>query len=155
MAAPMYELVGVATARLRAYTDLTTLVPATNIFTKPPASYVPPYITVDDAYSIRDDMQCVDGLNVTLNIHVWTDDSHSLKVWSADSPPVKHVLGGGALQDARVIGWQVVKALHHYPLSLPTQTLVNLAHTGERVFYNSDGVTGHGVFSFEAILSVT
>jgi len=98
---------------------------------------------VDDAYSIRDDMQCVDGLNVTLNIHVWTDDSHSLG------------LGGGALQDARVIGWQVVKALHHYPLSLPTQTLVNLAHTGERVFYDSDGVTGHGVLSFGAILSVT
>ena len=143
MAAPMHELVGVATARLRAYTDLTALVPATNIFYKAPASYVPPYVTVDDAYSVRDDMQCVDSLSITLNVHVWTDDSHPLPS------------GVGALQDARAIGWQVVKALHHYPLSLPTQTLVNLAHTGERVFYDSDGTTGHAVIGFEAVLSVT
>jgi len=144
MAAPMHELVGVATARLRAYAGLTALVPATNIFYRAPASYVPPYVTIDDAYSTRDAMECVDSMLVTLNVHVWTDDSHPLAV----SP-------GGALQDARAIGWQVVKALHHYALALPGNRLVNLANTGERYFYDQDGTTGHGVISMSAVIEAS
>ena len=140
MSAPMHELVGVATARLRAYTDLTALVSATNIFYRPPASFVPPYVTVDDATSIRDDAQCIDGVLITLNVHVWTDDSHPLPN------------SGGALQDARAIGWQVVKALHHYDLVLPNNRLVTLANTSERVFYDADGTTGHNVVSFQATI---
>jgi len=140
MSAPMYELVGVATARLRAFAGLTALVPAANIFYRPPASYVPPYVTVDDTTSVRDDMQCIDGVNITLNVHVWTDDSHPLP------------FGGGALQDARAIGWQVIQALHHYDLVLPNNRLVTLNNTGERVFYDADGTTGHSVCSFEAII---
>lgn len=140
MAAPMHELVGVATARLRGFAPLTSLVAAPNIFYKAPASYVPPYVTLDDAYSTRNSMTCVDSLLVTLNVHVWTDDSHPLTG------------GGGALQDARAIGWQVVKALHHYELVLPNNRLVTLANTGERVFYDADGTTGHNVVGFEAII---
>lgn len=140
MAAPMHELVGVATARLKAYAGLTALVPVANIFYRAPASYVPPYVTLDDAYTTRVDMTCVDNVLVTLNVHVWTDDSHPL------------TNGGGALQDARAISWQVVKALHHYALTLPNNRLVTLANTGERVFYDADGTTGHGVVSFEATI---
>ncbi|MBZ9921965.1 DUF3168 domain-containing protein [Mesorhizobium sp. BR1-1-7] len=140
MAAPMHELVGVATARLKAYAGLTALVPATNIFYRPPASYVPPYVTLDDAFSVRDDMSCKSSQTITLNVHTWTDDSHPLAG------------GGGALQDARAIAWQIVNALHHYQLSLPSNRLVTLAHTGDRVFYDVDGTTGHGVSSFSAII---
>jgi hypothetical protein len=143
MAAPMHELVGVATARLRGFAGLTALVPATNVFYKAPASYVPPYVTVDDAFSTRDSMACVDSLLVTLNVHVWTDDSHPLTG------------GGGALQDARAIGWQVVKALHHYDLVLPNNRLVTLANTNERYFYDQDGTTGHGVVSMSCVVEAT
>ncbi|TPJ86956.1 MULTISPECIES: DUF3168 domain-containing protein [unclassified Mesorhizobium] len=143
MAAPMHEMIGVATARLKAYAGLTALVPATNIFYRPPASYVPPYVTLDDAFSVRDDMSCVDSIEITLNVHVWTDDSHPLAG------------GGGALQDARAIGWQVVKALHHYDLVLPNNRLVTLANTGERYFYDQDGVTGHGVVSMSSVIEAT
>jgi hypothetical protein len=134
----MHELVGVTTARLRGFAGLIALVPATNIFYKPPASYAPPYITTDDAYSNRDSMACIDSFLITLNVHVWTSDSNPLSG------------GGGALQDARAIDWQVIKALHHYDLVLPNNRLVTLANTGERVFYDADGTTGHGVCSFEA-----
>lgn len=140
MAAPMYELVGVARARLRKYDPLTALVASANIFSKPPASYTPPYITLDDAFGSRDAMSCVDSILATLNVHIWTDDSHPLQQ------------SDGALQDARRIGWEVVQALHHYSLSLPSNRLVTLAHTAERVFYDSDGVTGHGVETFQAII---
>ncbi|MBZ9808130.1 DUF3168 domain-containing protein [Mesorhizobium sp. ESP-6-2] len=140
MAAPAHELVGVATARLRGYAPLTALVAATRIFYRPPASYSPPYVTVDDVSTRRDDMQCVSGVIASLTVHVWTDDSNPLPN------------GGGALQDARAIAWEVVNALHHYPLALPNNRLVTLAHTGERVFYDADGTTGHGVINFEAVI---
>ncbi|TGR33001.1 MULTISPECIES: DUF3168 domain-containing protein [unclassified Mesorhizobium] len=138
MAAPAHELVGVATARLKAFPALTALVPASKIFYRPPASFTPPYVTVDDVSTRRDDIQCVTGIIASLTIHVWTDDSNPLPG------------GGGALQDARAIAWEVANALHHYPLALPNNRLVTLAHTGERVFYDADGTTGHAVVDFEA-----
>jgi hypothetical protein len=72
-------------------------------------------------------------LEITLNVHVWTTS-------------------GTPLQDAREIGWQVVQALHHYPLALADNRLVNLANTGERYFYDQNGTTGHGVLSMSAII---
>ena len=140
MAAPTYELVGVARARLRQFAPLTALVAPANIFSKAPASYTPPYITLDDAFSNRDAMSCVTSIVATLNVHIWTDDSHPLPQ------------SDGALQDARRIGWEVVQALHHYSLSLPSNRLVTLAHTAERVFYDPGGVIGHGVETFQAVI---
>ncbi|MBZ9984933.1 DUF3168 domain-containing protein [Mesorhizobium sp. BR-1-1-8] len=140
MASPAHELVGTATARLRAYTALTALVAANKIFYRPPASFTPPYVTVDDVSTLRNDMTCVTGSTVSLTIHAWTDDSN----------PLPNT--GGALQDARSIAWEIANALHHYPLTLPNNNLVTLAHTGERVFYDADGVTGHAVIDFEAVI---
>ncbi|MEI5682354.1 MULTISPECIES: DUF3168 domain-containing protein [unclassified Mesorhizobium] len=140
MAAPTHELIGVATARLRTYAPLTALMGANKVFYRPSATMVAPYVVLDDAYSTRDDASCISGLSVTLNIHVWTDDSHPLSN------------GGGALQDARAIGFEVVNALHNYPLALPTKRLVTLEHRGERVFYDPDGTTGHGIVEFSAII---
>jgi hypothetical protein len=98
-------------------------------------------VNVDDASTTRDDALCINGVMISLNVHVWTDDSHPLPS------------GGGALQDARAIAFEVANALHHYPLALPTATLVTLAHKGERVFYDVDGTSGHAVVSFEAIVN--
>lgn len=116
------------------------MVPASKIFYRPPASYTPPYVTVSDATSRRDDMQCVNGVIVDLAIHVWTDESN----------PLPNT--GGALQDARAIAHEVAKALHEYPLALPSNRLVSMHHQGDRVFYDQDGVTGHGVVEFEALI---
>ncbi|MER9170915.1 DUF3168 domain-containing protein [Mesorhizobium australicum] len=140
MAAPERELVGVATAFLRSCAPLTALV-GTSIFFRPQPTLTPPYVSVDDAYTTRVDAQCISGVLVTLNVHVWTDDSHPLPN------------GGGALQDARAIAFEVSNALHHAALTLPTSTLVTIAHKGTRVFYDTDGTTGHGVVSFEAIVN--
>lgn len=140
MAAPAHEIVGTATARLRAYAALTALVPASKIFYRPPASFSPPYITVDDVSTRRDDMLCISGTIADMTIHVWTDESN----------PLPNT--GGALQDARAIAYEVANALHNYPLALPNNRLVTLEHRGERVFYDADGVTGHAVIDFEAVI---
>ncbi|MBZ9980401.1 DUF3168 domain-containing protein [Mesorhizobium sp. BR-1-1-8] len=140
MASPAHELVGTATARLRAYTALTALVAANKIFYRPPASFTPPYVTVDDVSTLRNDMTCVTGSTVSLTIHAWTDDSN----------PLPNT--GGALQDARAIVYEVANALHDYPLALPSKRLVTLQHRGDRVFYDQDGTTGHAVIDFEAVI---
>ena len=56
------------------------------------------------------------------------------------------------LQDARSIAHEVGRALHGYPLALPSNQLVTLDHRGERIFYDSDDLTGHGVVEFVAII---
>lgn len=139
MSAPMEELIAFSAARLKSYAPLTALVPATSILISIPASYTAPYITIEEGYSTRADMQCVDSIVATMNVHVWTTPGASLT-------------GGGVLQDARAIGWQVIKALHRYELALPNNRLVNLANTSERTFYDVDNVSGHSVCMFDAIL---
>lgn len=136
MAAPAHELVGVATARLRNYAPLTALTGADRVFYKPSPGAATPYVIVNDTTERRDDAQCIAGTAVDLTVHVWTDDATS----------------GSALQDARAIAYEVASALHDYPLALPTKRLVTLEHRGERIFYDPDGVSGHGVVEFSAII---
>ncbi|CAI2935019.1 DUF3168 domain-containing protein [Aminobacter niigataensis] len=140
MAAPAHELVGVATARLRNYAPLTALVGASKVFYKPDAAVVPPYVVVDDVTTRRADVTCLRSTTADLNIHIWTDTSHALPG------------AGGPLQDARAIAYEVAQALHDYPLALPTKRMVTLEHRGERIFYDTDGTTGHGVVEFSAII---
>lgn len=140
MSAPAHELVGVATARLRGYAPLTALIGANKVFYKPQASMVPPYVVVNDTTERRADATCLTGTEVDLTVHVWTDDANALPA------------SGGTLQDARAIAHEVANALHDYPLALPTRRLVTIEHRGERVFYDTDDVTGHGVVEFSAII---
>lgn len=140
MAAPDHELVGVATARLRAYAPLTALIGSGKVFYRPDPAASPPYVVVDDTTTRRADATCVTGTVVDLNIHVWTDST----------APIPG--SGGPLQDARAIAYEVASALHDFPLTLPTKRLVTLEHRGERIFYDSDGITGHGVVEFSAII---
>lgn len=140
MAAPAHELVGTATARLRNYAPLTTLIGAGRVFYRPDATMRPPYVVVDATAQRRNDVTCVTASEIDLTIHVWTDGANPL-------PGT-----GGPLQDARAIAYEVTNALHDYPLPLPTQRLVTIEHRGDRIFYDTDGVTGHGVVEFVALI---
>lgn len=134
MASPSRELVGVALARLRTAAAVTALVGTRIWYRAPRDGAVFPYIADFDTFEVRDDATCITGSEVTLNVHVWTRD------------------GTDPLQDARAISHEVAVALHDYPLSLPSNTLVVLDHRGMRVFYDSDGLTGHGVVEFQAVI---
>lgn len=139
MASPSNELIGTATAFLRAYAPLVDLIGQDKIVYRADQTMTVPYVTVDDAFTTRTDMSCMDSVEVTLNVHVWTEGD-----CIADS--------GGPLQDARTIGALVIAALHRQSLSLPSNRLVTLESTGERVFYDADGVSGHGVLTFSAVV---
>lgn len=133
MSAPSHELVGLATARLRTYAPLTALIGANRVFLRVPDEERPPYVAMGEAVTRRSDVTCRRSTTVDLTVHAYSISSNSL-------------------QDVRAIADAVATALHDYPLALPTKRLVTLEHRGERVFYDVDGITGHAVVDFTAII---
>jgi hypothetical protein len=133
MGAPAYELVGVATARLRTYAPLTALIGANKVLLRPVETDKPPYVAMGEAVTRRGDATELRSTTIDMTIHAY-----------ADTP--------NALQDVRNIAGAIADALHDFPLTLPTKRLVTLEHRGERVFYDADGVTGHAVVDFTAII---
>lgn len=132
MTAPSHELVGLAMARLRGHSGVKSLV-GSRIWHRAPEGSDFPRIARFDTSGIRADAACIESARITLDVHLWTRD--------AVDP----------LQDARALAFEVARALHGYPLSMPTNRLVTLDHRGERIFYEPDGLTGHGVVEFLAV----
>lgn len=133
MSSPARELVGAAMAHLRASAGVTALV-AQRVWHRAPENALFPYVAGFDTDGLRDDASCVEVRDVTLNVHVWARD------------------GIDPLQDARSLADAVASSLHGAALSLPSNSLITLDHRGERVFYDQDGLTGHGVVEFRAII---
>lgn len=133
MASPSRELVLCARDRLLKAATITALV-GNRVWYRAPENAEFPHVANFDTFGIRDDATCVTGEKITLNIHVWTRG------------------GMDPLQDARSIAFEVGRALHGFPLALPSNQLVTLDHRGDRVFYDRDDLTGHGVVEFRAIV---
>lgn len=132
MAAPSHELVLHVRDRLLKAESITALVDDRTWY-RAPADPIHPYIAGFETFGIREDATCLEGSDVTLDIHIWT-------------------LGGiDPLQTARTIAHAVAQELHHVPLALPSGKLLTLNHRGERIFYDRDGLTGHGVVEFRAL----
>lgn len=123
-------------ARLRNIAGVTGLV-GERIWHRAPEDAVFPYVADFITDGLRDDAECLRRTVITMYVHVWTRG------------------GIDPLQDARSICHEVAEGLHGYPLDLPGNRLVTLDHRGERVFYDIDGLTGHGVVEFRAIISST
>jgi hypothetical protein len=123
-------------AHLRATTAVTALVGDRIHYRRPEVSDFP-IIADFETFLLRDDATCITGSDITMNVHVWTRN------------------GVDPLQDARTVAFEVAKALHDNPLALPSNELVSLEHRGDRIFYDQDGLTGHGVIEFRAITQST
>lgn len=120
-------------ARLRSVGAVTAWV-ADRVWHRAPENAVFPYLAGFDTSLLRNDATCMEGSSVTMNVHAWTRN------------------GIDPLQDARSIAFEVARALHGYPLALPGNRLVTLDHRGDRVFYDIDGLTGHAVVEFHAVI---
>jgi hypothetical protein len=130
-------LVGLAVARLLGAAAVTALV-GSRIDYRRPLGATFPQIAGLDTDLLRADASCIAGSEITLDVHVWSR--------AAIEDP---------LQEVRAIAAAVAGALHDYPLALPTNQLITLEHRGERVFYDQDGMTGHGVVEFRAMTQTT
>ena len=141
---PSYELQLAALNKLRASTALVAIV-GTKIYDRVPEKtaggvLVPdvtsPYISFGPATVISEDIDCIDGLEVTFQLDAWS--------WGAG-------LAYGSVQVRQIAGL-IRKALNKAELPLADNALVAIRHELTRILRDSDGVTNHAAIQFTAII---
>lgn len=129
MASAELELQGAINARLRADVPLTALINK-RVYDQPPVPVTYPYVTLGEAQSLQDDVECLLGEKIYLTLHAWSS--------AVGFPEVKQI--AAAIKDC----------LHLAPLSLPTHRLVSIMHRQTRTFRDQDGLTSHAVIELLA-----
>jgi hypothetical protein len=141
---PTYELQLAALNALLETTALTAIV-GRQIYDRVPEKQVggvlvadvsSPYVSFGPVTVVSDDTDCIDGLEITFQIDVWSWGSREAY---------------GSVQ-ARKIAGIIRKALHNAELPLTSNALVTLTHQLTRILREPDGITNHGVIQFTAIV---
>lgn len=134
---PVFELKKALIDRLKATSAVTTMVPATRIYDRPPdGTKTSPYIAFGPSDATTDDAECIDGQEVTYQIDVYS--------WGADE----------AFSSAEVtkIAGAVRKALHEAEFDLGINALATLTHRITRYQRDADGATNRAIISITAMV---
>lgn len=116
--------------RLRARSALIALVPAANIFDRHARPEVFPCIMVGEGQTVREDLTLADNhVRLFFTLHIWTRD--------------------GALASARAIAGEMGVALRGRFFS--DVTAITARYRDARFLRDPDGVSGHGVLTFELL----
>lgn len=129
MASPSLEIQGAIVARLKATAAITALV-GTRVYDSVPAGASFPYITLGEGDETSDDVDCIDGFEISLDIDVWSR--------------------APGFPEAKRIADEIRIALREPPLSISDNALVYFNHRQTRTFRDPDGLTSHAVLTFEA-----
>ncbi|RVO41364.1 DUF3168 domain-containing protein [Sinorhizobium meliloti] len=135
---PTYELTAAVISRLKADPTVASFV-GFRVYNRPPdGALTPPYISMGPSDALTDDADCIDGLEVTMQIDCWS--------WGS----------GEAFSDAQVrkLSGAVRAALHEAEISLPTNALASIRHRITRYQRESDGATNRAIISVTALLEV-
>lgn len=129
MASPSLELQGAIVARLKSSAALGGLISA-RVYDAVPANAVFPYVTVGEGEETSDDVDCIDGFEISLDIDVWS-----------------RAVG---FPEAKRISQEIRAALKSSDLALTDNALVFFRHRQTRFMRDPDGLTSHAVMTFEA-----
>lgn len=129
MASPSLEIQGAIVARLKATAAITALV-GTRVYDSVPAGASFPYITLGEGDETSDDVDCVDGFEISLDVDVWSR--------------------APGFPEAKRISNEIRNALTDPPLTISDNALVYFNHRQTRTFRDPDGITSHAVLTFEA-----
>ncbi|QWY83301.1 putative tail protein [Rhizobium phage RHph_X2_25] len=136
---PTYELSAAIIARLKADENVKAFV-ASRVYDRPTSGTItPPYISMGPSDAITDDADCIDGLEVTLQIDCWS--------WGSNEAY------GSA--EVRKLSGAVRAALHEAEIILPTNALATLRHRITRYQRESDGTTNRAIVSIVAFIEIT
>lgn len=126
---PSHALQKALVARLKSAVPLV----ASRVFDHAPQSVTFPYIGIGDTQAIEDGAECIDGADVTITIHIWSREV-------------------GAVE-ARKIADQVAAALTDWEpdLSADGFAFASGMVRSSRVMADPDGLTTHGILTFEAL----
>lgn len=141
---PTYELQLAALNRLRETTALVAIV-GTKLYDRVPEKQIngvivpdvaSPYVSFGPATVISEDIDCIDGLEVTFQIDAWS--------WGAGE-------AYGSVEVRKIAGI-IRKALHKTELALNDNAFVSIRHELTRILRESDGVTNHAAIQFTALV---
>lgn len=131
---PIYELSGMLRARLRADADIAAFV-GNRIYDEPPSGTVPsPYISMGPVTATTDDADCIDGLEVSLQLDCWS--------WASSDP-------GG---EVRKLAGAIRSNLHEADFSLTNNALASIRHRITRYQRESDGATNRAIITITALV---
>lgn len=138
---PVLDTLQKAVAALRA--DSAVSVFTTRIFDRVPQKPEPdsPYISLGPHDAVTDEdaqADCIDGIELTFQIDVWS--------WGAGEADTR--------DEASKICHAVRQALHRKPLTLTGGAKVEPYHRQTRVFREGDGITNHGVITFDVLIDI-
>lgn len=138
MADPIYDLKVAIISALKADARVAGFVAGRAFDRVPTGDQAPvaPYISMGPFTATEDSADCIDGLDIGLQIDVWS--------WG----------DGEAYSTAECskIAQAVRRALHDQELDLSETGLVNLRHRITRIMTASDGITHHAALTFEATI---
>ncbi|MDW9416422.1 DUF3168 domain-containing protein [Sinorhizobium meliloti] len=135
---PTYELTATIISRLKADATVASFV-GSRVYDRPPDGEQPsPYISMGPSDALTDDADCLDGLEITLQIDCWS--------WGSNE-------AYGSAEVSKLSG-AVRAALHEAEIALPTNALAILRHRITRYQRESDGVTNRAIVSITAFVEV-
>lgn len=129
MTSPTLELQAAIVTRLKTDPVVTAIV-AGRVYDSVPANPVFPYISLGVADLVSDDVDCIDGFEISIQIDAWSR--------AVGFPEVRRIA------DA------IRRALHTGEIALADNALVSFRHRVTREMRNPDGLTSHAAVTFEA-----
>jgi len=135
---PVYELKAAVIARLKANSAVASFVGA-RIYDRPPdGAATSPYVSMGPADAVSDTADCIDGMEITLQIDCWS--------WGS----------GQAFGSAEVskLSGAIRAALHEAEFSLTENALATISHRITRYTRESDGITNRAIITITAFVEV-
>jgi hypothetical protein len=135
---PTYELTAAVIARLRTDTGVSALV-GTRVYDRPPdGAITPPYASMGPSNATTDDADCIDGLEVTMQIDCWS--------WGSDE--------AFSSTQVRKLAGAIRSSLHEAEFELTDNALASIRHRITRYQRESDGVTNRAIISITAFVEI-
>lgn len=108
---------------------------ANRVYDRPPQAVAYPFIRVADGQTVADEAECIAGVEVFFDVHVWSQAVGSV--------------------ECRTLAGDVRAALHHAELTLDSPwALVELQHRDTRFLSDPDGLTSHAVVTVRALIDL-
>jgi len=135
---PIYELKAAIITRLRANTAIVAFC-GNRIYDRPPAgTLTPPYISLGPWDAITEDAECIDAVEITGQIDVWS--------WGANE-------AFGSAEASKIAG--IIRAsLHDAEIIIGTNAVATINHRITRLQRESDGATNRAIVTITALVEV-
>lgn len=135
---PTYELKAAVIARLKATSAVASFVGARIYDRSPDGSLTSPYVSMGPADAVSDGADCIDGMEITLQLDCWS--------WGSGQ-------AFGAAEVSKLSG-AIRAALHEAEFSLTENALATISHRITRYTRESDGITNRAIITITAFVEV-